>query len=76
ILTSTNNIIPLFHNQIIKNKPITITNPKITHYFITIPKTCQLILQTTTSTSHNTIYTLNINKPIPIQILTKQIIHL
>ena len=55
---------------------MTVTDPEVSRYFMTIPEACQLILQAAASASHGAIYTLDMGEPVPIRVLAEQMIRL
>ncbi len=76
VLDSAGSVVPLFREQILRGGPITVTDPEVTRYFMTIPEACQLILQAAASASHGAIYTLDMGEPVPIRVLAEQMIRL
>ena len=76
VLASAGSVVPLFRDQIMKGGPVTVTDPEVTRYFMTIPEACQLILQAAASASHGAIYTLDMGEPVPIRVLAEQMIRL
>ena len=76
VLDSAGSVVPLFREQIRKGGPVTVTDPEVTRYFMTIPEACQLIVQAAASGSHAAIYTLDMGEPVPIRVLAEQMIRL
>jgi FlaA1/EpsC-like NDP-sugar epimerase len=76
VLDSAGSVVPLFREQIRKGGPVTVTDPEVTRYFMTIPEACQLIVQAAASGSHAAIYTLDMGEPVPIRLLAEQMIRL
>ncbi len=76
VLDSAGSVVPLFREQIAKGGPITVTDPEVTRYFMTIPEACQLILQAAAGASHASVYTLDMGEPVLIRLLAEQMIRL
>jgi FlaA1/EpsC-like NDP-sugar epimerase len=76
VLDSAGSVVPLFREQIRHGGPVTVTDPEVTRYFMTIPEACQLIVQAAASASHGAIYTLDMGEPVPIRVLAEQMIRL
>ncbi|HEY0660762.1 MAG TPA: nucleoside-diphosphate sugar epimerase/dehydratase [Lysobacter sp.] len=76
VLDSAGSVVPLFREQIRNGGPVTVTDPEVTRYFMTIPEACQLILQASAIGTHEAIYTLDMGEPVPIRLLAEQMIRL
>ncbi|MGH8083808.1 MAG: polysaccharide biosynthesis protein [Lysobacter sp.] len=76
VLDSAGSVVPLFREQIRSGGPVTVTDPEVTRYFMTIPEACQLILQASAIGTHEAIYTLDMGEPVPIRVLAEQMIRL
>lgn len=76
VLDSAGSVVPLFREQIRQGGPVTVTDPDVTRYFMTIPEACQLIVQAAASAAHASIYTLDMGEPVPIRVLAEQMIRL
>ncbi len=76
VLDSAGSVVPLFREQIRAGGPVTVTDPEVTRFFMTIPEACQLILQASAIGTHEAIYTLDMGEPVPIRLLAEQMIHL
>ena len=76
VLDSAGSVVPLFRAQIRGGGPVTVTDPEVTRYFMTIPEACQLILQAAAMGSRHAIYTLDMGEPVSIRLLAEQMIRL
>ncbi|MBS0224769.1 MAG: polysaccharide biosynthesis protein [Proteobacteria bacterium] len=76
VLDSAGSVVPLFRDQINSGGPVTVTDPQVTRYFMTIPEACLLILQAAAIGSHEAVYTLDMGSPVAIRQLAEQMIRL
>ncbi|MEW8341400.1 MAG: nucleoside-diphosphate sugar epimerase/dehydratase [Candidatus Thiodiazotropha taylori] len=76
VLGSAGSVIPLFRKQIEEGGPVTVTDPRMERYFMTIPEACQLIMQTVVMGEGGEIFVLDMGEPIKISYLAEQMIHL
>ncbi len=76
VLDSAGSVVPLFREQIRSGGPVTVTDPAVTRYFMTIPEACQLIMQAVAIGSRQAVYTLDMGEPVPIRLLAEQMIRL
>jgi FlaA1/EpsC-like NDP-sugar epimerase len=76
VLGSNGSVIPRFRQQIEKGGPITITDPEITRFFMTIPEACQLVLEAGAIGQGGEIYVFDMGKSVKILDLAKKMIQL
>lgn len=76
VLGSNGSVIPLFRRQIEKGGPITVTDPEITRYFMTIPEACRLVLEASVIGKSGYIYVFDMGQPVRIYDLAKKMIEL
>ena len=76
VLGSNGSVIPIFKKQIKEGGPITITDKRITRYFMTIPEATQLVLQAGYYADCGEIFVLDMGEPIRIIELAENLIKL
>ena len=76
VIGSSGSVIPTFQEQIRNGGPITITNPNMQRYFMSISEAAQLILQAGAMGAGGEIYVLDMGKPVNIQNIAYELIRL
>ncbi|MCL9654520.1 polysaccharide biosynthesis protein [Pseudomonas protegens] len=76
VLGSSGSVIPLFHKQIKSGGPLTVTHPKITRYFMTIPEAAQLVIQAGSMGLGGDVFVLDMGEPVKIVELAEKMINL
>jgi FlaA1/EpsC-like NDP-sugar epimerase len=76
VLGSSGSVIPLFHEQIRKGGPVTVTHPNITRYFMTIPEAAQLVIQAGSMGEGGDVLVLDMGEPVKIAVLAEKMVHL
>ncbi len=74
VLDSAGSVIPLFRKQIAAGGPVTVTDPRMERYFMTIPEACQLIMQTLVMGEGGEIFVLDMGAAVRIRYLAEQMI--
>tara|TARA_B100000965_G_scaffold170375_1_gene142151 strand:+ start:3189 stop:5042 length:1854 start_codon:yes stop_codon:yes gene_type:complete len=74
VLGSSGSVLPIFQDQIKNGGPITVTDPSVTRYFMTIEEACYLVIQAAIIAKKSETFLINMGEPIKVIELARRLL--